>query len=237
VTAVTCLSKFDGSFASPVVLECDDGREWVTKAPCPSNHLVARTLVPEQVVARLAALIDAPVPESCLVQLPDALVATNVDMSHMLSGIAHGSLYQRDCGGRMGVHNVCDENRPRFASLNLLYSWTVCNDMQWIYEAGAPHLVHSVDHGHFFPSGPDWTAQTLRSAGNPQPVADFSMCGLVAADYAQALKLAEALAPWQIAAVVASPDESWGCTMDERIAIADFLYRRRPLLLDVFGRL
>jgi hypothetical protein len=69
-------------------------------------------------------------------------------------------------------HDVPD-NRPRFAALAVLYGWIPAGDAQLIYRQTVSHLVYSVDHGHFFPGGPNWTLAGLSGFVplSPSPIA------------------------------------------------------------------
>ena len=232
VTAHTFLQVWP-SFSKPVALLCDDGQKYVVKALQASRIEMGRVLVNDQVVARLGALVSAPVPHVALVNVPAELLAAQPEMAHMSPGIAHGSQLIENVTERAGlVHTNVPENRGRFARLSVLYGWTAAADHQFVYQKTDPHLVHSVDHGHFFGNGPTWTEATL--LGCPAAQLDATIgpaCNLTAEERDEALRELTTFASPEIACAVALPPDSWGITMAERLALVEFLVRRRDQLL------
>ena len=49
--------------------------------------------------------------------------------------------------------------KNRCALLAVMYGWFQAGDNQLLYRKTPPELVFSVDHGHFFPGGPEWTVE------------------------------------------------------------------------------
>lgn len=218
---------------------CNDDRLYAVK-----GCQVGRTLVADQVVGRLGAAIGAPVAEVALVDVPEwlieapmsALGTSTGSIVHFKPGVGHGSLFIPDCtDSRDLVHEHTDENRDRFAILAVLYGWTGADDRQLLYENRPPHRVHSVDHGFFF-GGPDWTIETLTQSSAPVP--DPWIC---ASPWVESSRIEVMLARLHdvsddtIAAAVAAPPEAWGITLVERIALAEYLARRRDALLEKFN--
>jgi len=222
--------KVWGTASQPVLLLCnerDTSVEYVVK-----GTQAGRTLVNDHIVARLGELIAAPTGHVALVDVPRLLVDNQPEMSHMTPGVAHGSGFMRNCTEREGLlHTAVPENRQRFASLAVLFGWTWSNDEQFIYENAPPHLVWSVDHGHFF-HGPSWTEASLSGA----PPVDVSATLQAACQFSDD-ELADAVRPLgqlsddAIAEVVAGPPDAWGMTMSERVTLAAFLAERRDQLL------
>ena len=70
-------------------------------------------------------------------------------------------------------------NRPRVAALAVLYGLALASDHQVIYRLAGEPLVFSVDHGHFFHGGPNWTVQGLAN-GPPAQIDPLVIreCGL-----------------------------------------------------------
>src|SRR4051812_13957187 len=81
-------------------------------------------------------------------------------------GLAHGSRNAAtNCTDRLDLihqgYNNLPVNRSRVAALSVLYGLAHAADRQVIYRIGGDPLVFSVDHGHFFPNGPNWTVADL----------------------------------------------------------------------------
>ena len=94
------------------------------------------------------------------------------------------------------------------------------------------HLVYSVDHGHFFPKGPNWNVENLSEALPPEPYQEFITASTVTQEELRDTKPAlDAITNLDIASVVAMPHESWNFTMSERIAVAKYLSQRKEELL------
>jgi hypothetical protein len=125
-----------------------------------------------------------------------------------------------------------EENLDRYASLAVLYGWTQAADHQFLYGKTPPHLVYSVDHGHFLEGGPEWTTASLLSA--PKAIPDRLIASSAALSR-KALQTAtlrlQGVADDDIAEAVAAPPDSWGMMMHERVALAEYLARRRDDLL------
>jgi hypothetical protein len=62
------------------------------------------------------------------------------------------------------------DNKYRFAAAAVMYSWLGASDRQFIYGKAGSHKVYSVDHGHFFQNGPNWTIASLSAAPPPQRI-------------------------------------------------------------------
>lgn len=227
VHARTFLRDFH-TYSHPVVLACDDGREYVIK-----GRQAGRAIVNDQVIGRLGLVIGAPVGIVTLVNVPQELIAVEPSMQHMPSGVSHGCLWIPGCTERAWLeHALQPENRSRFALLAVLYGWVYASDHQVIYENMPPHLVHSVDHGHFLPGGPNWTVAGLWAAAAARPEGIIVQgCGLTAIDMRSACQELRKATDPVIAEAVAVPPDDWGMIMDERIALAEYLARRRDELL------
>jgi hypothetical protein len=100
-----------------------------------------------------------------------------------------------------------------------------------LYAKAEPRLVFSVDHGHFFPGGPNWTVATLEAhaatAAVPDP-AIVQSCNLTGADIRAANAALAGLEGSRVVALaVAAPLDDWGLLIEERVAMANHLTRRR----------
>jgi hypothetical protein len=102
-----------------------------------------------------------------------------------------------------------------------------------IYNKTPPELVSSVDHGHFFPGGPEWSIDELSRAGRAQLDDQVhKACSFTNDEIAAALRTLIPVAPVTIAEGVASPPEDWNLPLAFRVAAAQYLYRRRTELLE-----
>lgn len=236
ISAQTYRGILFSSDSAPAVFGCSDGRDYVVKSVREPYHF--RVLTNDRVVGFLAAATGAPVPPVALVDLPqnlaDAVNVTNTGKKPMQSGLAHGSLYQPDIS--KSRENYRDAQRPhnraRFAMLAVLYGLAfVSGDHQFFYRDGDA-AVCSVDHGHFFPSGPLWTVGTLSSAPVAAPDGSISSnCGLTPDELKAAAVPLRSLTDEAIARAVAAPPTAWNFTIDDRVAMAAYLEKRRDALL------
>jgi hypothetical protein len=205
----TTFLKTWGSASRPVLLRCSDGKDYVVK-----GKQSGRMIVNDHIVGQLGAELGAPVGHVAVVDVPDILIKAEPDLQNMAPGLSHATLLIPRVGERESILYVsAPENRPRFALLAVLYGWVVAGDHQFVYENQPPHLVHSVDHGHFFPGGPDWTTASLRGAGDP--ALDPTLAGACAFTAEEIATAADALAPLPdqvVAEAVAAPLQEWGLT-------------------------
>jgi len=177
--------------------------------------------------------MGAAIPVIGYVELPTDLLEAEPAMAHYRAGIAHGSVLLQDCSESLWVnHFNVPENRHRYALIAALCSMFNADDHQFLYQNNRPRLVYSVDHGFFFPGGAAWTAESLRLA--PAAVLDplFEQCGFTPQDLEITKARLEGLTAADIAAAAAGPLEEWGIDMDERVAIAEYVDRRRTELLE-----
>lgn len=226
VTAQTFVKKW-ATASQPAALECDDGVTYVVK-----GRQAGRMVANDQIVARLGSIANAPTGVPTLVDVPADLIAREPELQHFQPGIAHGTVWLSGCGERAGIdHMAAAENRGRFAGLAWLFGWLAAGDHQFIYENAAPHRVYSVDHGHFFPGGPDWTTASLAGAPAPAPFSEIiTSCGLTTAELEAAKPAYRAVTDEAVGAAVAAPPDDWGLNQSERVALAGFVASRRDVL-------
>ncbi len=217
-----------GSASRPAALICDDGDTYVVKGP-----QTAHTAFNDQLVARLGTLIGAPVGRPSIVEVSQALINGNPELSHFHAGDAHGTRLITGCTDRIDNIAVDEkENIPRFASLSILFGWMQGADVQFIYSTSSPKLVHSVDHGHFFPNGPPWTPALLLSAAPATPYAPMiTAANLTQADLAAPLDALAGIEEDQIANEVLSLPLTWGVDESAREAMLKYLLTRRTQLI------
>jgi hypothetical protein len=227
VTAHTYIKKWP-SASVPVLLICDDANEYVVKGP-----QTGRQAVNDRVVARLGRAAGAPVGDPILVNVPQDLITAEPEMAHMTAGIGHGTQFLTGCSERLAYEYATEGANPdRFATLALLFGWMHASDHQFIYENVSPHAVHSVDHGHFFPNGPNWDSASL--AGAPAPAPDAAIVGGAGLS-PQALDAARANfdAPTNedIADGVGNIPPAWGLSEQDATSLAAYLATRRDIFL------
>lgn len=232
IEARTLWHRF-GSYSRPAAVGCSDGQRWVAKCP-QTDRNISRAIFNDHVVGRLGMLIAAPVQPLALVEFPAALIAIEPQFSTFVPGVAHACLWLDSMTDRLTLQYAhVPDNRPRVARIAVLYSWAgVWTDHQLIYTTVPPNLVYTVDHGHFFPGGPDWTRASLSAAPSPA-VFDgwFTPCNLTAQELRPAWDALGTITDTDIAAAVGTPPDAWGVTVEERVEIADYLARRRADLL------
>ncbi len=92
--------------------------------------------------------------------------------------------------------------------------------------------MYSVDHGHFFPGGPAWTEASLGAAPQSQPDTQVTnACNTTQPELHQALHALSDIGDEALISVVSLPPDEWGLTMEDRIALVNFLTKRRDELL------
>lgn len=233
VVAETYLGKFKDGGSKPVKLRCSDGQTYAVK-----GRQAGRMIFNDQVAANLGKLIHAAVPDVTVAEVPQALIDANPNtMKHMKAGTAHASKEIEGCSGRLGIEHADDgNNRERFARLAVFFGWMGGGDQQFIYNNAKPHLVHSVDHGHFFHGGPNWTSDGTKQAPLAQVDAELMKhCQFTSEELRDACAPLLSVTTEQIAEAVAAPPDDWGVSMNERIALAEYLERRRAELVAAYA--
>jgi hypothetical protein len=161
------------------------------------------------------------------------LQAIEPNLSHIGQGLCHGSRWSPNCTNRECIQYTTEpQNRSRFTLLAVLYSWVHAGDHQFIYRTQPPNLVYSVDHGHFFPGGPNWVANNL--AVPPVTAIDrvFSNCQLSDAELCTGKVSLEKITATDIADAVAGSRDEWGININERLLLVKYLEKRRNEVLN-----
>ncbi|MCZ6691553.1 MAG: hypothetical protein O7H41_18340 [Planctomycetota bacterium] len=226
-TALTFLKKLSTA-SKPVLLSCDDGREYLVK-----GRQNGRMIVSDRIVGLLGKVLESPVGDVTLVRVPQELIQAQPEMHHMEPGVSHGSVWIPNCTERRGIQHFEDPvNRARFASLAVLYGWVGAVDHQFIYDNSSPNQVYSVDHGHFFPGSTGWSIETLKAAGSP--ITDrniMSACGIQSEELEVAFGKLNDMSDSQIASNVAAVPVDWKLSSEESVHLTEFLCERRDALL------
>lgn len=223
------------TFSKPVNFICTNGVICVVKGI--RQNQPPRYLVNDHVVGRVAALLKAPVPEVVFVEITPELLSAETRARHFLPGLAHGTIFIQDCTNREALlHIDKPENRSRFAHLAVLYSWMRAGDYQCIYQKNAPNLVYSVDHGHFFPSGPNWTVNSLEAYTETVMDPWFNSCGLIKTDFENVTQNLNLITDEDVELIVQGPPDAWGISQDERAALSSFLIQRKAKLIEILSK-
>lgn len=211
-----------------VLCQCSDEQQWVVK----SRHN-GRALVADRIVGQLGNALGAPVSHTAIVNVPEDLIDEEMQLENVLPGLGHGSLFIKGCvDSREILYSTDDENEDRFAALAVLYGWTAASDIQFLYQTTAPRLVHSVDHGHFFPGETLWNIDTLRTAQGAKIDSRITVSADCSREsISRAIGGLARIDDAAIAGIVGSVPAEWGISVDEKVAIAQFLARRRGQLL------
>jgi hypothetical protein len=208
---------------------CADGRDYAVKDP--NNPQDLRVLFNDQVGARVARLVGAPVPAARVVDVPAAVAATITFSNGKVAagGACHGSQWiERDVRSAPNgaTHTTPTENAPRYAALGVLFTLIHNTDRQFLYATTTPRVVYSVDHGHSFGGSPSWTASSLSSAAVPGTIDWVSGVAPTPGDVRPILRRLRGVSPSRLATVVGGVPMTWGVSDDERVAVLDYLCGR-----------
>jgi hypothetical protein len=219
------------SAARPVLVRGIDRKEYVIK-----GQQAGRQVINDQVVARLGVAMGAPVGQPAIMEISSDLIEEDLNFNYLTVGTAHGTVFIADCSDDREPVNYIhqSENRARFALLCVLYGWVYSNDCQFIYKKSRPNLVYSVDHGHFFPGGPNWTKSDLMQAHQAE-LDPFlhKRCKFTTDETSSALLALQRVSEETIIQAVAAPPNEWGLTLDERVTLVEYLIRKQQQLLTV----
>ena len=224
------------SSAKPVLVRGIDGNEYVVK-----GKQAGRQIINDRVVAKLGQAMQSPVGEPYLIEISQDLLDINPEFSYLATGIAHGTKFIPNCSDdrELFLHVDKSKNLPRFAALAVLYGWMYASDHQFIYAKHSPRLVYSVDHGNYFVGSPEWTIERLsrkvRPAEPDRLIVSTYKLNTVDSFAVQVCSLKESISEQIIVQAVGSVPDEWGITIDERIALVEYLIQRQHDLLANFG--
>jgi hypothetical protein len=236
IDAMTFLKR-RSTASQPVDLECSDGKSYVVKA-LRNDAQQGRMMFNDQVIARFGKALNAPVADVALVIIAQELIALNPEMGHIVPCVAHGSALFPGVSERIDniSHVTDDDNKTRFAAVAVLHAWMGYSDRQFIYEINPDFRVLSVDHGHFFPNGPNWTQASLQNAPGPTVAPDVIMaCTLAQDDLVAACKPLATMTRQSVAEILGFPPSTWDVPPADRAALAEYLWARRDLLLSTYS--
>ena len=227
--------------AEPVLLECEDDQTYVVK-----GVQAGRQIVNDQVVARLGIALGSPVGTPSFIQISAELIELDRRLASFSPGLAHGTLWIPDCRDSYELLGTGEEeNRSRYALLSALFGWVINHDPQYLVNEQPPRLVHSVDHGHCFSGGPNWTVESLQNSIDSDSgmslefllINGFEMCVFKAIDFQTMQQNLKQVTELNIFSSVASVPEEWGITMEERLVLVEYLIVRQQRLMLILERL
>lgn len=149
VTMVRPLTQARRSWSRPFEAEADDGRRYFVKSldTCPRN--ARASVAVEYLVARVGALIRAPIPETRLLRVPEGFAGWSPFPGRALTcGFAHAIVALPDCADIREYPAEADaENLRRLVAVHALYDWCWGRDPQWVYSGHEQPRLYTVDHG------------------------------------------------------------------------------------------
>ncbi len=209
--------------------EASDHRRWWVK---PQNNLQGeRVIVTEYVVASAGWLIDAPVCEVAIVEIPEEIAGWEFRPgAHLKPGLAHASLAVDDAQeARVLEYRDRDDNRRRHAGVYALYDWCWGGDDQWLYCETDDRKLYSHDHGWYLPeNGPAWSEGTLVArVDEPHPAA-HPTADLDPAELAALAARLRAPLRQRLVDLLVTVPASWPVGDVDLEALGFFLERRAP---------
>lgn len=191
------------------------------------------SLATEQIVSQVGRLIGAPVCDTSLIRIPNALAGWSPHRGLTIQpGVAHASLaINRATEIRNCLEaRIDDDNRSRHVGVYALYDWCFGADDQWLYDLDNDRMLYSHDHGAFFPPAGMgyWLRESLQAVADtphtlPYPSNDLSP--LAVAEVADAL---EAVDRADLVEVLCSIPASWPVSTEDLEHIGWFLEYRAP---------
>lgn len=165
VEACAVLAVSDGGTRAFLAL-CDDGNQYWVKSP--NNPQGARTLIPERVVAALGGLIDAPIPTTSLIQIPQGLPDAYRLGGVLEPGVGHGSLHIENAliMDEWEVFLGHDDNRSRQAVIAALWDLCLGDDPQWLHAVNDDYSISSFDHNFWLASESEFSVEALERLGH-----------------------------------------------------------------------
>jgi hypothetical protein len=210
-----------------------EGAQWWVKPL--NNNQGPRVIVTEAVVGMVGRLIDAPVCETTIVQLPPEISGWEFRPGSVIEpGFAHASQnvsgVQED---RSLLFRDRDDNSKRHVGVIALYDWCWGGDDQWLYAEPKDRQIYSHDHGWYLPeTGPNWSAATLEARVDEEHLPMWKTNGLDEAEVSRIAAALRGLTRQAIAAALAGIPTSWPVTDLELESAGWFLECRSGAVAD-----
>ncbi len=163
LSLTVCLQPSPGGGSGSFLGRASDGLNYFVKAPNQAQG--GKVLVTEFLVARLGAMIGAPICRGAVIEVPTALAGYQFQPNRELkAGIGHATALVPDAHEIRGApqRRSDDDNRRRSVGLFALYDWCWGGDEQYLHETSNEWRIYSHDHGWYFPpTGADWNEVEL----------------------------------------------------------------------------
>ena len=225
------------TWSGPFRATASNGLSYFVKSlqTCPAGQQAS--LAVEQIVARVGALIGAPVCETSLIRIPGALAGTAIRQGFppLQEGLAHASraLDHADEAGRPAlVDRAKDDNSRRHVGVYALYDWCFGSDPQWLYDQDSDRTIYSHDHGLYLPphGNGGWTRQALvDNVDRANELPDLRV-GLSSEAVKRTALALEAITRNDLVQVLCSIPASWPVKNSELQELGWFLETRAPVV-------
>lgn len=202
-----------------------DGREYWVKPH--DNPQGIRTLAAEVIVYGVGRLVDAPVREIVLMDIP-SLRWRYAPQSWLHQGIATASLNVEPVvqSDEWSTFSHLDNNRERQALLFALWDLCMGGDPQWLYAVSEDYSIWSHDHGFWLGGEGDWSLDSMRRSASMPWSSDLAAA---VASKSALLAAADALLSLDrsdFRAVVGAVPLEWQIPSTELEGVADILFLR-----------
>lgn len=217
----------------PFRVTASDGRDYWVKSLDTYPPEEGPSLATEQIVAQVGKLIGAPVCETSLIRIPEALAGWEPRSGISIkAGLAHASLaLSRADETRNSLDaRLDDDNRSRHVGVYALYDWCFGADDQWLYDLDRDHMLYSHDHGAFFPPAGKgyWTRTSLPAVADTPHLLAYPRNDLSAAAINDVANALEAVDRASLVKVLCSIPASWPVSGEDLEGIGWFLEHRAP---------
>lgn len=229
---VACLQRGKATASSPFLALASDGQEWWVKPP---RAQLKRALVTEYVVGQAGQLIDAPVCDVTIIDIPKSLLPWEFRPGEQLP-TGYGSATRNLTGVVTEIRSSLsrrgdDDNARRHGGAYALVDWCFGDDLQWLLHTSDQWSLYSHDHGWYLPpGGPDWSLERLRATADQPRTVPGSSAGL---DRAHLDRLADNLDNVNREAlqkIMIDVPTSWPVTDAELECLGWYLEHRAPMV-------
>jgi hypothetical protein len=235
------LKTWIGNTSHPKLVQLANQEHYVVKGPwIDSPGKYGKLATNDNIVGRLGNRLFPDVfPRVELVHLTEATREAYKELQEFLPGFCHASRFVENTSEATCVqHTDILENRDRFAKIVTLFGWCRVEDHQFIYDLSTD-FAYAVDNGNAFGNGESWTIEDLEQSRRcPQdavcrqfeekstPLSRDELCSAVA--------LLAGLSFSELVDCIASPPLEWGVGLEQRVALAKWLWAGRQELLEDF---
>lgn len=223
----------------PLLLRLDDGR--IAHVKFQHNPQTTRSLVNDLIGSLLGHLLNAPVPEVVLVDVPGTCRAQMPYLTHYrwLPGLQFGTIYYEEAIPLKNAKQVpALSNWHDLPLCALLESWLFNKDVKFSHilalAQGEALRFMIIDHGFIFPGGPLWSIHSLKSYRREFPLLyPFNALAWQIPhrfEFHSALNQIQDLSSHDLTEVVDMIPKEWGLSSASKSAVVEFLvYRQKKL--------